>query len=123
VSPAGVLSATGVGSATVTASFGGVTASVPVTVTAATMTGLTVQPNTATVGLLGSLQLKATAAYTDGTTTDVTTRAQWTASNPFVVVVSNILLPGRFLALLPGTATITANVDGVKATTVVTVRW
>jgi uncharacterized protein YjdB len=123
VSATGVLSAAGIGSATVTASYGGVSASVPVTVTAAAMTGLTVQPNAATAGLLGTLQLKATATYTDGTTVDVTNRARWTTSNPFVVVVSTYLLPGRFLALLPGTATVTATVDGMKASTVITVRW
>jgi hypothetical protein len=123
VSAAGVLKATGVGSTTISATFGGVTTSVPVTVTAATVTAVTVTPASAVTGLLGTLQLKATAAYTDGTTADVSGQVRWASSNSFVVLVSRVLAPGRLLGLLPGTATITAEIDGVRGSTTVTVRW
>jgi hypothetical protein len=123
VSATGLLKAAGVGSATVTAALGGRTAPAPVSVTPATMTSVSVTPGTGTLRLLGSLSLKATAVYTDGTTVDVTERARWTSSNPFVVLPGNIFLDGWVLGLLPGTATVTATVDGLKGTAAFTVRW
>jgi hypothetical protein len=124
VSSAGVLTATGTGSATITAALGGFTASAPVLVTPATIVSLTVTPGSATVRPLTSVQLAAVETFTDGTTVNVTDRAQWSTSNLLIATVGNLLVSGRAIAvLLPGSATITAKVDGRQASAVITVKW
>jgi hypothetical protein len=122
VSATGALKATGVGPATITASLDGVTASAAVTVTAPVVTSLSVTPSPVILRLLGTQQLKATLVYTDGTTVDVTNRARWSTSNVLVSLTSSLLLPGRIVGLLPGTATVTAAADGFTGSATVTVR-
>lgn len=119
---AGHVTALTPGSAVITVSIAGVTQTLPVTVSAAQLGDLAVDPPHPVLSLGQTVQLTATGTYGDNTTADVTAQALWQSSNPLVATVSN--LPGsrgKVLALLSGTATLTATLDGATANVVVTV--
>jgi hypothetical protein len=111
-----------VGTATVTVTHDGVSASAPVAVTPAVLLSVAVTPGSTTLRLLGTQQLTATATYTDRTV-DVTAKARWTTSNLLVAIPGNVVVPGRVLGLLPGTAVVTASFEGMNGNAPVTVRW
>jgi len=99
-----------------------------VTVTDPPVLSLEISPTTPTVYLSSgaSQQFAATVIFTDYTTRNVTTSAQWTSSVATVAVVSNSgATIGRATGLKAGTSTITASYTGtggtVTASTVLTV--
>lgn len=114
---AGNATSVGGGSATVSALFGGTTGSTTVTVTAATLSTITVSPSAATVAIGGTLGLKATGTYSDGTSTDLTGSAVWSSSDVAIVAVSS----GTISAVAAGNATITASFGGKSGTSAITV--
>ncbi|MCS3456727.1 uncharacterized protein YjdB [Aeromonas sp. BIGb0405] len=120
ISALGLVNAVATGSTTLSASLLGVTKSLSLTVTNATLNqgGLTITtpPLTLPAGL--TAQLAATGSYSDGTTVDVTASVSWVSSDPAVATVS---LTGLVTAVGPGTATITGTLDGQTVTLVVTV--
>lgn len=123
VSATGLVTTTGVGSAAVSASYGGASTSATVTVTTATLVGLTVTPVAPTIGRLGSVFLTATARYSDGTLTNVTGQAQWSSSSFLLASVANFLTPCRVQAFLfTGTVQITAGYGGLQTRVPVTIR-
>lgn len=65
-----------------------------------------------------TVAFRATGTYADGSTQNVTDQVQWTSSNAQVVMVDG---QGNVKGESPGTATITASVDGVTQTVVVTI--
>ncbi|MNG92351.1 Bacterial Ig-like domain (group 2) [compost metagenome] len=120
VSLAGQVTAVAPGSTTIIGTLDGQSATIPVTVTNATLNAggltITVPPLSLAAGL--SSQLTASGAYSDGTSTDVTASVQWSSSDPSIATVS---LTGLVTAVAPGTATITGTLDGQTATLSVTV--
>ncbi|MBV7414186.1 Ig-like domain-containing protein [Aeromonas sp. sif2433] len=120
VSLNGLVTAVAPGTATITGTLDGQSATLSVTVTNATLNAggltITVPPVTLAVGL--SRQLTASGAYSDGTSADVTANVQWSSSDPAIATVS---LTGLVTAVAPGTATITGTLDGQSATLSVTV--
>jgi len=116
--------ATGIsaGTATVTASFEGLSASQPVTVSAATLDELQVTPAVWETPVGGVQQLQAVAIFSDGTSRNVTGAATWSSSAPTVAqVTSGGGSRGRATALAAGEATLTATFDGASDTARVTV--
>jgi hypothetical protein len=107
--------ATGVsaGSATITVAIGSITATAPLSVV--TVVSIAITPNPAVVGLGASQQLTATGTFADGSTQDVTTAANWTSDTPSVATVG----PSTGLAtgVSAGSATITAAIGSITATT------
>ncbi|HEY0707009.1 MAG TPA: hypothetical protein VGG33_09435 [Polyangia bacterium] len=67
----------GLGTATIAASYGGVSASVIHTVGPATLTEVTVSPNVAALPRWSSQRFTARAKFSDGTTEDVSEMATW----------------------------------------------
>lgn len=63
-------------------------------------------------------QLTATLTFSNNTTQDVSTQAQWTTSASEIATVD---ATGKVLGWSPGTTTITATVNGVQGTTTLTV--
>ena len=120
ISTQGLVKAMATGSTTLSASLLGVTKSLSLTVTNATLNqgGLTIAnpPLTLAAGL--TAQLAATGSYSDGTTVDVTASVSWVSSDPAVATVS---LTGLVTAVGAGTATITGTLDGQTVTLMVTV--
>ena len=76
------------GVTTVTANFGGETRSTTVTVVAASVISVQVNPPVTSVAIHGTTSLTATAKLDDGSTRDVTFEAQWTSSSPAAASVS-----------------------------------
>lgn len=121
VSPSGVVTAIGAGSATITASNGGKSSTMTVTVPAppVTLTKITVTPATVMLAAGATQQLMVTGSYSDGSTKDLTNSASYVSSAPAVATVS--ASGGLVAAVATGTATITASDGGQNATATVTV--
>ena len=119
VSASGVVTGIAAGSVTITATVEGVKATVSVTVTAdpVPVASITINPSPLTlkVGLGALLNVTLRDAAGNLLTGRVVTFA---TSNPAVATVSPT---GLVLGLVPGTATVTATADGVRATVNVTV--
>jgi hypothetical protein len=118
----GQVTAVGGGTATISATYMGLTGSVNVTVTPAMLTAVQVTPFTPTLSSGSQLQFVATALFSDGTNVPVTGMAVWDSSDDGVAGISNA--PGsRGLAttLMKGTTTITATYMNLKGSTVLQV--
>lgn len=121
----GEATAVRVGETTITASLGGVTDSAAMTVTSAIVMEVLVEPATASVAKGRVQQFTAQAKYSDGSTPYVTDdpALSWTSSALNIATVSSNLPSGNGLATTvnPGTATISAMLDGVKGSADLTV--
>src|SRR5207302_1820473 len=110
------------GTATVTATYQGVSGSTFVTVSAATIKSIQVSPVNPAIAVNTQLRFTATAIYTDNTSQDITYNATWSSSNQTIAKVDNAgFQSGQVTALAPGQATISAVWSGVTGTTTVTV--
>ncbi|MBC7893805.1 MAG: Ig-like domain-containing protein [Cytophagaceae bacterium] len=117
VSQSGVISGVGAGVTQVAASAGGKSAVVQVAVAGRPVSQVRIAPPTATVQAGGTVTLRAEPV--DATGGEVTGRtALWaTSAAPIATVTSTGVVTG----LTPGSATITATVDGINGSSVVTV--
>ncbi|MDB6084717.1 MAG: LigC protein, partial [Gammaproteobacteria bacterium] len=122
ISTAGTATAAAVGSATITASMGGVSGSTTLTVTAAALVSIAVAPTPASIAKGTDQQFTATGTYTDGTTPVMTGAVTWTSGTPAVASISNTApAQGLAQALTVGYTTITAAFNGVSGSTTLTV--
>src|ERR1700733_8883378 len=110
--------ATGIvaGSSTIRASLSGFSSTAALTV--ATVTSILVSPASPTIAVDAVQQLTATAAYSNGSTADVSSSATWTSSAPAIAFVDAAGLAGGVLA---GSSTITASYAGAHGTSSLTV--
>jgi trimeric autotransporter adhesin len=118
VDQAGLVTAVAQGSATITATSGGVSGSAGITVGAVPAASVTVNPGTLslTVAQTGTLD----AVVKDASGNVLTGRSvTWSSSSPLVASVSQ---SGVVTALIPGTATITAASGSASGTAAVTVN-
>lgn len=111
-------SADSIGTSTVTATVGSLTATATLTVTAAALESVTVTPATPTVVKSLTVQLYATGHYSDGTSQDLTASASWASNQPSVAPVA----PGGLVTGAgTGAAYVSASAGGKMAGTTVTV--
>jgi hypothetical protein len=112
------------GSATISAVYGGLTVTAPVTVSTRTIkatNGLTIS-GTTTIVSGNQATFTAMASYTDGTTKDVTEDTTWSIDNKYVAILADSTnQPGQVVAVNTGTAILTAKFGGVTQTVTVTV--
>jgi hypothetical protein len=121
VSPDGLLTAVGAGAATVTARHAGRSATVEVTVSLVSLTGLDVSPSPATLRAVGAtLPLLVMAGYSDGTTRDVTSDPATTYETSDAAVVG-VSPDGLLTAAGAGVATVTVRHAGLSRAVEVTV--
>lgn len=95
------------GTVTITATFSSIISS-PAVITvleSVTVTGVVVEPATATIVDGGTQDYTATATYADGRSADVTASATWSSSDATVATIS---ATGTATASTPGTTTISA---------------
>jgi len=120
VSKAGLVTAIAPGSANVTATDGGQTATAAITVNPPprALTFLAITPSGGTITTGNTLQLKATGTYNDSTTSDLTSTATWNSSDAGVATVSS---KGLVSAVAAGSATITATSGSVSGNVTVKV--
>ncbi len=118
----GRATAQAVGSTTLKAAYGGIEATTPITVTAATLSSLQVTPSLPTIANGLTQQFQATGVYSDGSTADLTSSATWASSSAANATISNgIGSKGLATAKSAGTSTISASVGAVSASTTLTV--
>lgn len=118
--PGGTARITGVsnGTAVMTVMGQGLQKGVLVTVTPPAATSLTLDPPAVTVAAGLTTQLTANARLADGSTEVVNHRVTWVSSAPTVATVDDT---GKVTTLMPGTASITVDLDGLSAFTALTV--
>jgi len=118
----GLVTGAGTGSTSITATLGGVSGSITVTVTAATLTSITLTPVNPVIANGTRVQLTATANFSDGTTQDFTTHVSWTSAVDATAQVSNVSgTQGVVTGLSVGSTAITATLNGIQGSTTVTV--
>jgi hypothetical protein len=115
----GVVTATSTpGTATITATYSGVTGSITITVPNIHVTSITVTPITASIPAGVTQQFNAVATFDDASTQDVSLNAIWASDNLPVATVTNF---GRAASVAPGTAHISATFGGQTSTGTLTV--
>ena len=106
----GVLTALAAGTAQVSATMMGASGTASVTVSAATVSALEVEPVDPKLAQGTSVRLSATALLTDGSIQDVTEQVSWTTSSASVAAVSNGSgSQGTVTGVAPGVAQVTAS--------------
>jgi uncharacterized protein YjdB len=111
VSANGLVTAVSVGTATISASTGGVTGTAQFQSTTVAAASVSVSPSAPNVRVGEDVQLTATATDAGGNV--LASRVPtWSSSNPIVATVSS---SGRVTGVSKGTATVTATVDGKSA--------
>lgn len=119
ISPSGTLSGLAGGSGTATATYGPLTASVPVQVNAVTLVSLEVQPALLTLPEGVTQQYQAIGHFSDNSTQDLTSQVAWSTSDTGVATIDSSGLLG---ALAPGTADVIATSGAVSGTAGLTVN-
>jgi len=114
----GLVTAVGAGTATITATVGGVSGNATVTVAGPDIVSITVTPATASLPIGQTQQMTAMARYADGTTADVTSQVVWSSGSTGVATVS---ATGLVTAMAAGTAVVTATAGNVSGTATITV--
>ncbi|MCK5795724.1 MAG: Ig-like domain-containing protein, partial [Deltaproteobacteria bacterium] len=77
------------GTVKIEATFGGLSGTAELTVTAATLKSVEVTPTSDKIAVGTTLQYTATAIYSDGTKKNVTTAATWKSSDTAIATISN----------------------------------
>ena len=118
----GLATGVGIGSATITARFGGITGSTTLTVINATLQAIVVTPVNPSISVGSSQRFTATASYTGGISLDITKSVKWTSSKKNIASVSNgFNSRGLAKAVGVGTTTISATKSGIVGSTLLTV--
>jgi hypothetical protein len=115
----GVATGVTMGNTTVSATFAGQTATIALTVTNATLTGINVTPANSSISLGASQPFTALGTFTDRSTVNITVQTAWSSSD---VSVATINASGVASSAAKGTTTIQASLNGVNGTTMLTVQ-
>ena len=114
----GLVTALALGTTMIQAQLDGQSSNVTVIVGAAMLVGIEVQPSTVALNLFDTQQLGATGSYNDGSSADLTAMVAWRSDRPAIVTVG---AGGSIDGVAAGDAVITASLDGVSGTSMVTV--
>ena len=121
----GVISYVAAGSAVVTITYAGLSATVNVTVLNKSLVSIAVTASggASSVQVNGTKNLIATATYSDASTQIVTNSATWSSTNTLVLTVSNTLpYIGRVTGVAGGTSTVTATLGAFSGNLLMTVN-
>ena len=109
------------GTATITATYQGKTATATVTVLDATLQSISIQ-TVAPVPIGLTVNLIATGVFSDGSKQDVTSQATWSSSSTSIASVGNTgSSKGQVTGLAAGTVTVTATMQTISGTVQVSV--
>lgn len=112
VASTGVLTALQTGTASASATVGGVTGALSITVTPAELDVITISPASPSIPLGLTQQLSAQGTYSDGTSAPITTGLTWTAGDALIAVSTSGLVSTN----AEGQSSVTAAVGSVNAT-------
>lgn len=115
----GLASGIAPGTATITAAFAGQVGTATLKVTDAVLLSITIAPSGASIPLGSSQQFSAVGNFSDGTTQNLGGQVAWSSSN---VNIAAINASGLASSVGTGTTTITAKMNGVSSTAVLTVQ-
>jgi hypothetical protein len=118
ITAAGLATAVAQGTATLSATLNGVTGSTVITVTAPVLQSIAVTPANPSVPKGENEPFTATGTFSDGSTKALTSTATWASGK---TTVATITAAGLAAAVAQGTSTISATLDGVTGSTVLTV--
>ena len=116
ISTSGLATSKAQGTTLITATSGTVAGSATLTVDAAALVSIAVQPVTVQLG--STAKMVATGTYTDQNTQDLTATAAWTSSNQYV---ARIDASGNVTSALAGQSLMTATEGGLSTTAPLTV--
>lgn len=113
--------ATGVGpgSTLITVTSGGISGSVTLNVTTATLSSISVTPVAVSVAAGLTQQFSAKGIYSDGSSLDVTSGATWASATPATATI--VATSGLATAVAPGTSVISATIGAVSGSGTLTV--
>ena len=114
----GLATGAGVGSATITASSGSITASATLNVGPAVLVSLAVTPANPSFALGTTLPLIATGTYSDGSTLVLTSTANWTTADDTIATVNS---QGVASSVALGNTTVTATSGTISGSTTLTI--
>jgi trimeric autotransporter adhesin len=118
----GLATAHNPGSTTITATLGHLSGSTTLNVTAATLVVIDISPANASIANGLTNRFIAAGVYSDNSVHDLTTAVTWSSSATSVASISNTAgSNGLATSASPGASTITATVNGLSATTTLTV--
>jgi hypothetical protein len=118
---AGIVNAQATGATTLTATAGDVGGSASLSV--AQLVSLAITPLNPSITLGSSQQFTANGTFSDGSVQNLTNSVTWGSSNYATILISTLSpLQGVAMGVLPGSATITANLGATQATTSATVQ-
>jgi uncharacterized protein YjdB len=115
---AGAVTGLAGGTVTITASFGGLTATAPVTVSNAALLEIVVDPQQTTLPPLFDQAFTATGIYSDGQRVDLTGQVTWATGDTSVGTISP---SGLVHPLAAGATSISATLGAVTGSTVLTI--
>lgn len=118
LSATGLVTAQGLGTATITATLGPISGATSLTVSAAVPVSIAVSPAGQTITVGAALQMHAVETLSDGTTRNITNAADWTSATPDIAKVS---VSGLAIAAAAGTATIDVSYRSVNGSGTITV--
>src|SRR5579864_154582 len=107
------------GTKTISALFAGQSAHATLTVTNATLISITVSPSNPSISVGQTQQFSATGSFSDGSSSNLVAQVAWSSSDPAVATIST---QGVASALSSGTSTISAELNGVKGTAILTAQ-
>ena len=115
----GLARALAAGTTVISAAFGGVTQSTDMVVTAPTLQSIAIEPANASLLSLTRRGYRAIGSFSDGTSRDISSEVTWSSGSPLVAEID--ATSGQLTALAQGTASISAALGAVSATTGLTV--
>jgi uncharacterized protein YjdB len=118
INSTGLATGVGVGTSTITATDGSVSGQTVLTVSPAVLQTLAVTPVNPSVAKGQTQQFTAMGTFSDSSIEDLTNQVAWTSGTPSVATINST---GVAATLATGTTSIGAALDGVSATTVLTV--
>lgn len=119
----GVITFNSAGSAVVTVTYAGLSATVNVTVQNKSLVSIALTGGESGVSVNGTRDLVATATYSDSSTENVTNSVTWSSTNTSVITVSNTLPNvGRITGIAAGSSTITATIGPTSGSQLVNVN-
>ncbi len=118
ISTNGAASTFGVGGSNITATLGGLSGSTLLKVGAPALVSIAIIPGNPFLSDGNSQQLAATGTYTDNSTQNLTSQVRWSSITPSVATVTTA---GLSTGVATGTSTISALLNGITGSTVLTV--
>ena len=117
ITVSGAVTALKLGSTTITATWTSVSGSTQVTVNAANLASIAIQPGDSTIATGTTIQFGAVGTFSDGSTRNITNQVTWSSSSTAVATITNSTAKG----VGPGQSTIKATLSSVNGSATLTV--